>query len=34
VGKPKPKTEASRHTIVVDTAIIAALDEHRERKHA
>jgi integrase len=34
VGKPKPKTEASRRTIAVDTAIIAALDEHWERKHA
>jgi integrase len=34
VVKPKPKTEASRRTIAVDAAIIAALDEHREQQHA
>ncbi len=32
VIKPKPKTEASRRTIAVDTAIIAALDDHRDRQ--
>jgi integrase len=34
VVRPKPKTEASRRTLAVDAAIIAALDEHRERQHA
>jgi integrase len=34
VVKPKPKTEASRRTIAVDAAIIAALEEHRDRQHA
>ena len=33
VIKPKPRTEASRRTIAVDAAIIAALDDHRDREH-
>lgn len=32
VVKPKPKTEASRRTIAVDAAIIAALEDHRDRQ--
>jgi integrase len=32
--KPKPKTEASRRTVAVDAAIIAALEEHSDRQNA